>query len=140
MRVEKKGAARIEQLANSFAGALLMPRASLNVLVDQSKKADVRHLLDVATKLQVSTEALGWRLLRLEWIDDATRLALRELKVPAERDETPKPFSSDYVQLLHTALDRGWLSARKAAKSMGMTLGQLSGLFAAHKLSAPFEL
>jgi hypothetical protein len=42
--------------------------------------------------------------------------------------------------MLHRAIDRGHLSARKAAKAMGTTLTQLVDLFAEHSLPSPFEL
>jgi hypothetical protein len=42
--------------------------------------------------------------------------------------------------MLHEALDNGQLSARKAAKAMGLGLGGLSELFAEYDLPAPFEL
>jgi antitoxin component of RelBE/YafQ-DinJ toxin-antitoxin module len=42
--------------------------------------------------------------------------------------------------MLHRAIDHGRLSARKAAKAMGMSLTQLVDLFAEHSLAAPYEL
>lgn len=141
IRTEKKpSTARIEQLANSFASALLMPRSSLDLFVVREKKSDIRHLRDVAAKLKVSTEALGWRLLQLGRIDEPTRVALKDQKGFTEGEEAPNPFSTEYVKMLHSALDKGRLSARKAAKTMGMNLGELSNLFTAHKLSPPFVL
>jgi hypothetical protein len=42
--------------------------------------------------------------------------------------------------MLHEALENGRLSARKAAKAMGLGLGGLTELFAQYDLAAPFEL
>ena len=49
-------------------------------------------------------------------------------------------FSLTFVRMLHEALEHGRLSARKAAKAMGLGLGGLTELFAQYDLSAPFEL
>lgn len=137
---DRKGAHRIEQLANSFAGALLMPTASLDALINTDQASDVRHLAAVAAKLHVSTEALGWRLFQMGRIDTDTRVALAAVRVSNDQADAPRPFSRSFVQMLHTALDRGWLTARKAAKSMGMTLDELTNLFVTHDMSPPFRL
>lgn len=138
---DRKGAHRMEQLANAFAAALLMPTASLDTFIDPEKVTDVRHLADVAAKLRVSNEALSWRLLQLGRIDTQTRVALAAVRgSEANKEETPKPFSKSFVTMLHTALDRGWLTARKAANAMDMTLGELKELFAAHDMKSPFDL
>jgi hypothetical protein len=42
--------------------------------------------------------------------------------------------------MLHKALENGRLSARKAAKAMGLGLSGLTDLFAQYDLPAPFEL
>ena len=136
----RKSAKRIEQLANSFAAALLMPTASLDAFIKPEMRGDVRHLAEVAARLHVSTEALGWRLVRLQRIDEKTRVALAKVRVARDSADTPKPFSKSFVEMLHVALDKGWLSARKAAKALGMTLGELTQLFETHEMQPPFAL
>lgn len=137
---DRKGAHRIEQLANCFAAALLTPTSSLDAFIDPDRAEDVNHLVEVAARLRVSTEALSWRLLRLGRIDRRTREALAEVRAIAPIEQRPKPFSDSFVSMLHTALARGWLTARKAASTMGMTLGELKELFAAHEMASPFDL
>lgn len=44
-----------------------------------------------------------------------------------------------FVKELHAALDRGRLTARKAASALGMTLGELADLFKTYELSDPFR-
>lgn len=132
-------AKRVEQLANNFAGALLMPRSSLDHFIEQGRATDVQHLADVAAKLQVTTEALSWRLKNLARIDDITRVELASVK-RSDNQEVPKLFSPGFVKKLHVALDHGRLSARKAAKTLGMPLFELTQLFDAHGMPAPFEL
>ncbi len=139
--LEERGRTRrIEQLANNFAAALLMPINSLEQLIDKRRITDVDHLADVAAQLRVAPAALAWRLFNMKWIDEGTREALRHERQRAPVAGTPKRFSAGFVGLLHRAIDRGRLSARKAAKAMGMNLPQLSDLFTEHSITAPFEL
>jgi len=131
---------RVEQLANNFAAALLMPTASLEQLIDRRRIGDVDHLAGVAAELRVAPAALAWRLFNMKWIDEASCDALRRERQRAPVSGTPKRFSPAFVGMLHRAVDRGRLSARKSAKAMGMSLSQLASLFTEHSLAAPFEL
>jgi Zn-dependent peptidase ImmA (M78 family)/transcriptional regulator with XRE-family HTH domain len=130
---------RIEQLADNFAAALLMPSSSLDAFIDKGRVKDIGHLAEVARQLSVSTEALGWRLKALGRIDDATRLALATVRREGSAEELPKLFSSSFVKELHLALDRGRLTARKAARTLGMPLGDLANLFKTYELPDPFK-
>ncbi len=131
---------RIEQLANNFAAALLMPTGSLEQLIDKRRIMDAGHLTDVAAQLRVAPVALAWRLFNMKWIDEATREALQQERQHASVVGTPKRFSASVVAMLYRAIDCGRLSARKAAKAMGMSLPKLADLFTEHSLAAPFEL
>ncbi|MBE0509536.1 MAG: ImmA/IrrE family metallo-endopeptidase [Gammaproteobacteria bacterium] len=131
---------RIEQLANNFAAALLMPQASLAHLIDKRQLDNVGHLAEVAMQLRVAPVALAWRLFNLSWIDAKTREALIQERQRPSVAGTPKRFSPAFINMLHRAIDRGHLSARKAAKAVGVNLAQLVDLFAEHSLSPPFEL
>ena len=137
---ERNKGKRIEQLANNFAAALLMPRASLNQLLDRDRHDDIAHLCEVAALLRVAPVALAWRLFNLKRIGDDTRRGLAQEKQRPSVSGPPRRFSSSFVRMLHEALDNGRLSARKAAKAMGLGLGGLSELFAQYDLPAPFEL
>jgi Zn-dependent peptidase ImmA (M78 family)/transcriptional regulator with XRE-family HTH domain len=131
---------RIEQLANNFAAALLMPRASLDKLIEPTRLSEIAHLCEAAALFRVAPVALAWRLFNLKLIDEDTRRRLvREQQKPSASG-TPKYFSPSFVKMLHEALENGRLSARKAAKAMGLGLGGLNELFAQYDLTAPFEL
>jgi len=134
------GMVRRERLAHAFATSLLMPTHVLDAHIDPARAADVPHLAGVAARLRVSGEALSWRLAQLQRIDSETQWALAGWPGPAEDTSVPSLFSEAFVRMLHVALDRGWLSARKAATTLGMTLSGLDGLFAAHEMPSPFEL
>lgn len=136
---EARGRAkRIEQLANNFAAALLMPRSSLEQLIDQRRIGDVDHLANVASELRVAPVALAWRLFNMKWIEKAACMALQQEHQRPSTAGTPKRLSINFVTMLHTAIDKGRLSVRKAAKALGMTLPQLADLFTEHSLPVPF--
>ena len=137
---ERSKGKRIEQLANSFAAALLMPRASLHKIIDKERISDIAHLCEAAALLRVAPTALAWRLFNLKLISDETRQSLSLEKQRPSVSGVPKRFSPSFVKMLHDALDNGRLSARKAAKTIGLGLGGLTDLFGQYDLPAPFEL
>ena len=134
------GRKRIEQLANNFAAALLMPRTSIHQLVNQENRSDVAHLREAASTLGVSYQALAWRLSNMNLIDDKAFNQLahsHQLAVPVA---TPKLYSPSFARMLHEAIDKGRVSARKVSKTLRLDLGQLGNVFAEHKMTVPFEL
>lgn len=131
---------RVEQLANNFAAGLLMPESSLRHFIDQTKIMNVNHLLEIATSLKVTSEALAWRLYNLGWINKNICDELKNIKQRVFLSNKVKPFSVHFVNLLQKAIDNGNLSARKASKVMGMNLSELTNLFIEHNLTVPFEL
>lgn len=137
---ERNKKKRIEQLADNFAAALLMPRASLDKLIDHDRQDDIAHLCEVAALLRVSPVALAWRLFNLQRISSDTCQRLKQEKQRISVSGPPKRFSTTFVRMLHEAVENGRLSARKAAKAMGLGLGGLTELFAQYDLAAPFEL
>ena len=137
---DRQGARRIEQLANAFAAALLMPQVAIDALADPQRLRDVDHLAGLARQLGVTVGALGWRLYNLKRIDGPTRSKLAQCKPVDSEHATPLQFSASFVTMLHGALESGRLSARKAAKTLGMPLSVLVALFASYQLPAPYEL
>lgn len=137
---ERSKGKRIEQLANNFAAALLMPRNSLEKLLDNHLQEDIPHLCEVASMLRVAPVALAWRLFNLKLISEETRQVLSQAKQRLPVSSPPKRFSFFFVNMLHESLEKGRLSARKAAKVIGLGLGGLKELFVQYDFSAPFEL
>lgn len=136
----RKGGKRIEQLADNFAAALLMPRTSLEQLIAPNRRSNLRHLTATAKVLQVTPSALAWRLYNLQWIDTQMLQALKSQPNGLTTKSIPKRFSRGYVGLLHEAIDQGQLSARKAAKALGLSLTDLKRLFKEHSFAVPFDL
>lgn len=137
---ERAGGKRVEQLANNFAAALLMPRSSLDHLIDRRRLNDVEHLAEAAARLRVAPSALAWRLYNLKWIGDDVRAALAAERQRASVGELPRRFSPGFVGMLQRAIDQGRLSARKASKALQMNLSELADLFHEHGLPVPFEI
>jgi len=139
---------RIEQLAENFASALLMP----SVLVKhhwemRPKKSDIHDWLKAAAMhFRVTAKALKWRLFCLDLLNksdlgdiDDERLVLSSAN-RSGRCKAPAAFSRRFVERMGRAIDRGDLSVRRLAALLEVTLEELTELFAAHGLAAPFEL
>ncbi len=129
---------RIETLADIFASSLLMPQASIEKQIDKSKLGDIEYLSKLASKFLVSPSALGLRLFYLDLIDQNTVDQLKQERLA--NSITPKPFSLEFVEMLHASLSEGKLSARKAAKAMSLSLEQFKELFLEYSLECPFDL
>lgn len=67
-------------------------------------------------------------------------MALSQYQQAGSAEELPGLSSHSFVEQLHVALDKGRLSARKAAKTLGFSLRELMELFTAYRLHAPFSL
>ncbi len=131
---------RTEQLADNFAAALLMPESSLERMVPADQRCNVEYLSEVASELRVSQGALAFRLLNAKMIDQATCDSLRRSPVPKENSSLPSLLSSSFASLLHDGIERGHVSARKAAEALFMTLEQLATLLQEHGRPVPFAV
>lgn len=136
---------RVEQLADNFASALLMPAAVVARFGSWKLGADelVARLNEVADKLQVTAQALKWRLKALGSlsaaavrgvIDDLLRYNGRQI---GGNGWLPPLFSRAFVEVLGAALDKGYLSRRRAARQLGLDLAGLTALFQSHNVDAP---
>jgi XRE family transcriptional regulator, fatty acid utilization regulator len=151
---ETGGANRVEQLANAFASALLMPARVVQAAADwRTLRGDalIPQLNATADHLEVTSSALMWRLVTLELLAKSTALA-----VPADairnnghptglfaenRAAKRLPlFSRRFVEIVARAVEEGRVSIRKIASLLGMFVDDLGDLFAAHGVPAPYEL
>ena len=117
------GGNRVEQLANNFAAAVLMPKAVLEPLGDWAglnRNGLIDRLNATASELGVSSSALRWRLVALRRL---TKAKARKIPDAALRnngghdDSTPPPlFSRPFMEVLAMAIDQGHLSVRRAAQ------------------------
>src|SRR6516162_1839771 len=144
------GGNRVEQLANSFASALLMPASVLDRFDGWStldRGELVNKLNAVADELHVTASALKWRLAalhriaraRTQEIPDAALRNNGHRGVIAERTP-PALFSKPFAEVIARALHKGRLSARKAADLLDLAVDDLSDLFRDHGIEATVEL
>jgi Zn-dependent peptidase ImmA (M78 family) len=139
---------RVEQLADNFASALLMPSAVLDRFgnwTELTGKALTDRLNQVADELLVTSQALRWRLVNTDRLTRAQNDAISDdsLRNNGSRPgrQTPPPlFSKSFVQIVATALDEGKTSMRRIASILGMAIDDFGELFAAHGVEAPYEL
>jgi len=136
---------RVEQLADVFASALLMPERSLKPRWDARNGQEIHAWLNsTATEFLVAAQALKWRLVQLGWLqkDDAS---IKDSKLtangqPRTAKATPRLFSPEFAERLRRAIAGGKLSVRKAASLLDMTIEDLADLFRSYELPVPFEL
>jgi hypothetical protein len=90
--------------------------------------------------LGVSNQALAWRLHALGRIDEGTCGQLLRARQSIPPLSLPKLYSADFVRMLHEAIEKGRVSARKVVKALRLSLDQLTKIFVQYGLAAPFEL
>jgi Zn-dependent peptidase ImmA (M78 family) len=137
---------RVEQLADNFASALLMPERTLIPRWQARDGSDIHDWLNhTASELMVTAVALKWRLVQLGWLTKADLLEVRDDRLtangcPRQPLPTPKLFSQEFVQRLQGALANGGLSVRRAAALLEMTIDDLGNLFTEYGVPVPFDL
>lgn len=139
---------RVEQLANNFASALLMPQASLDQYGDWANVEDndlIAKLNKSADDLQVTASALKWRLVALGRLKLARARAIPDAALryngrDAGETNPPPLFSKPFMEVIGLAIQEGRLSVRRAADLLSMTIEDLEDLFAAHGVEPPFDL
>jgi Zn-dependent peptidase ImmA (M78 family)/DNA-binding XRE family transcriptional regulator len=137
---------RVEQLADNFAAALLMPERTLAPLWQARDEQDIHNWMNrTASEFLVSAKALKWRLTNLGWLTKADLLDISENKLtangrPREEQQTPRLFGETFVRRLQLALAKGQLSVRRAARLLELPIDGLEQLFRDYQLPVPFDL
>jgi len=137
---------RIEQLADNFAAALLMPSPVLGPIWDARGNKDIHLWLNqTASDFLVTAKALRWRLINLGWLAKADQLDIQEARLtangrPEAEQRKPRLYDEDFVRRFHTAIETGGLSVRRSASLLGFTIEDLADLFRDYGLPVPFDL
>lgn len=142
------GGNRIEQLANNFASAVLMPVAVLDSFGDWAAipAGELPARLNAAADaIMVTASALKWRLVALDRLKPAAAravpdAALRNNGRDAAQAMTPPLFSKPFMEVIALAVDQGRVSARRAAGLVDLTVDELGELFTTHGVPSPLEL
>ena len=142
------GGNRVEQLANNFAAAVLMPAGTLARFGTWSTFAQdelIRRLNAAADELHVTASALKWRLAALGELKPAAArsvpdAALRNNGQDVVEDIPPTLFSRPFVEMIGLAIDRGHVSVRRIADLLDLTVEGLEELLVAHDVACPVDL
>jgi Zn-dependent peptidase ImmA (M78 family) len=140
---------RVEQLANAFASAVLMPSVVLDRLGDWSGSRDdelIARLNAAADEAQVTASALKWRLVDLDRLDRTVAQNIPDARLRfngrAARPDEPLPplYSRTFIEVVARAVDEGRVSVRKVAELLRISIDDLAGVFTAHGVEAPYAL
>ena len=140
---------RTEQLADNFAGALLMPAEVVRRRWEaRAPTGDVHDWLNMtAETFRVTAKALKTRLIALGLLTKADQMGIDDNRLtwngqtPAEARGPAPEFSRRFMERIRLAIEGGDLSVRRAVEILGTTgTGGLKKLFLAHGLEVPFDL
>ena len=139
---------RVEQLANSFASAVLMPLSALDRFGDWSGMVAnelVAKLNAVADELQVTSSALKWRLVSAGRLGNGEARTVRDAALRKNgrvRMEAPPPalFSRSFAEVIAKGLDEGQLSVRRAAALLDLRVDDLPIWLRQHGLEISSDL
>lgn len=140
---------RVEQLADNFASALLMPSAVLARFGDWAEltgKVLVDRLNEVADELLVTSQALRWRLVGMDRLSRAQNESIsgdnlrNNGRNKPRKQELPPLFSKPFAHIVATALDEGKTSMRRMASILDIAIDDFEELFAAHGVKSPYDL
>ena len=142
------GGSRVEQLANNFASAVLMPTSVLDHFGDWSaiNIGELAGRLNaVANELQVTASALKWRLVAMDRLKPAVARAIPDAALRNNgRDAVPAAlpplFSKPFMEVIGLAVEQGCVSARRASALLDLTVDDLADLFTTHGVPSPVEL
>lgn len=136
---------RVEMLANNFASALLMPTATiLDIWERRSDGELVDWIALTASRFRVSGSALKWRLLNLDLIakdELPTDEAIRRAAAGSEAyGPQPQLFSATFVERIHTAVESGALSLRKACEILSLSMTDFAALCRSYGRQLSYEI
>ena len=119
-----------------------MPGYVLDAL-DNSEENLVSWVAKAATRLGVSGAALKWQMINTgrgsAELRDIPDEAFRAVQ-PREVEQAPPPFGHRYVARVVRSIERGHISASRAAALVGMSLDELGELCETFDIVRPAEL
>jgi len=137
---------RIEQLAENFAAALLMPSATMEARWQgRDREGDLHDWLNAtATDFRVSAKACKWRLHNLECLSKADLLDINDQLLVANGRDTDalppvRPFSEPFVKRIAAALEAGRLSVKRTASLLALSVAELADLLEDYGIEPSFE-
>ena len=144
-QARETGGNRVEQLANTFAAAVLMPAAALEKRggwrsLDEEQL--IPRLNTVADDLRVTSSALRWRLVALGLLKPSVARSLPEAALRNNGREVaggvaPALYSKPFVQVLGLAIEEGLVSMRRVARLLDLAMDEFADLCATHGVEPP---
>lgn len=139
--ISKSKGNRTENLADNFAGGLLMPSAIVRSRWDARGSEDTSAwIARNASELRVSPDALKWRLVALKLLSAADAKEMAPRAVRAAAPAVPLLFSRPFIHVIARGVNQGLLSVRRAAALLGLRTGELARLCTAHGYPLEYEL
>ena len=134
---------RTEQLADNFAGALLMPAAELKPRWEKLQaQSSLKNTLSVlAEHFHVSVVAVGWRLVALGWLkaEELTSSVLRSASKTPKAASSPL-FSQRYIERIAWGIDRGELSVKRLLGLLHLGLEEFRACCQAYRVKVDIGL
>jgi Zn-dependent peptidase ImmA (M78 family) len=127
---------RVEQLADNFAAALLMPGSSIRKHWQENVELPVEErIVKMAQFFNVSGTAMFFRLKNLGLLDP--NLSLSEIYFKYQTDKVkPRVYSEAFVKKLYAVIDKGFVSLRKAAELLNCNIEDIQDLFKEYRIAA----
>ena len=141
--LEGKDKTKVEKLADAFTAGLLMPQdlVTKNWLAHEATQETHEAILNMARQFRVSGIAMYWRLVNTDLLSksEAESVSPERLSRPDDDDPGGRPnaYNADFVRRLHTVLQRGLLSARKASELLDCDPEDLRPICAAYGHQSP---
>lgn len=137
---------RVEQLAETFAAAVLMPADTMRERWEsRDTRADLHDWLNAtAEELRVSALACKWRSFNLGHLSKADLADINDQRLvangrPQDAAPPPRPFSERFVRRIAAALEAGRFSVKRAASLLGLSLAELATLLQNYGIEPSFE-
>ena len=137
---------RVEQLAENFAAAVLMPAAAMRQRWESRDSATDLHdwLNATAEDLRVSAVACKWRCHNLGRLSKADLVDINDERLMANgRPHNVLPpvnsFSERFVRRIAGGMEAGRLSVKRAASLLGLSLAGLATLLQDYGIEPSFE-
>lgn len=131
---------RTEQLADAFTSGLLMPSTVIQPRwAEKGRSTLAAWLQQHSSELGVSSIALYWRLVNMEFVDKDEE-PYPAPKPVGGRAAMPALYNGSFVTSLHQVLERGHLTVTRAMGLLDCSVEELAGLFQDYELAVPFDL
>ncbi len=141
-----KKQSRVEQLANNFASALLMPETALTNFWDSfstNTRRDIHErIIAVVQHFGASGISAYWRLRNLGLLSEGDAVTVNDerLKNVPVTDKQPRLYGPEFADRLHRVLDKGLVSVRKAAELLDTTVEGVASVLREYGKEVPFEI